>query len=70
MANDTFELEISCKNNIINCLRRSDACESTVEVVTPYWAANSSGKIRGLYFLSCLHIVLKTDYRNNFKFVK
>lgn len=29
-------------------LRRSDACESTVEVVTPYWAANSSGKIRAI----------------------
>jgi len=25
-----------------------DACESTVEVVTPYWAANSSGKIRAI----------------------
>ena len=27
---------------------RLDACESTVEVVTPYWAANSSGKIRAI----------------------
>ncbi|XP_057381183.1 protein spaetzle 3-like [Daphnia carinata] len=27
---------------------KSDACESTVEVVTPYWAANSSGKIRAI----------------------
>ena len=27
---------------------RSDACESTVEVVTPYWAANSSGKVRAI----------------------
>lgn len=27
---------------------KSDACESTVEVVTPYWAANSAGKIRAI----------------------
>ncbi|CAG7721781.1 unnamed protein product [Allacma fusca] len=25
-----------------------DSCESTVEIVTPYWAANSSGKVRAI----------------------
>ncbi|XP_076360674.1 protein spaetzle 3-like isoform X2 [Tachypleus tridentatus] len=25
-----------------------DACESTVEIVTPYWASNSAGKIRAI----------------------
>ena len=25
-----------------------DACESTVEIVTPYWASNSQGKIRAI----------------------
>ncbi|XP_065574179.1 protein spaetzle 3-like isoform X2 [Artemia franciscana] len=27
---------------------KTDSCESTVEVVTPFWAANSSGKIRAV----------------------
>ncbi|XP_076329714.1 protein spaetzle 3-like isoform X1 [Tachypleus tridentatus] len=27
---------------------RVDACESTVEIVTPYWASNSAGKIRAI----------------------
>lgn len=25
-----------------------DACESKVEIVTPYWASNSAGKIRAI----------------------
>lgn len=27
---------------------RMDACESSVEIVTPYWAANSAGKVRAI----------------------
>lgn len=27
---------------------RIDACESKVEIVTPYWASNSAGKIRAI----------------------
>lgn len=27
---------------------RVDACESKVEIVTPYWASNSAGKIRAI----------------------
>ncbi|XP_023214463.1 protein spaetzle 3-like, partial [Centruroides sculpturatus] len=27
---------------------RIDACESAVEIVTPYWASNSAGKIRAI----------------------
>lgn len=29
-------------------LFRVDACESKVEIVTPYWASNSAGKIRAI----------------------
>ncbi|GFU58671.1 protein spaetzle 3 [Nephila pilipes] len=39
----------------INTLRRRankkervDACESAVEIVTPYWASNSAGKLRAI----------------------
>lgn len=27
---------------------RVDTCESAVEIVTPYWASNSAGKIRAI----------------------
>lgn len=27
---------------------RLDACESKIEIVTPYWASNSAGKIRAI----------------------
>ena len=27
---------------------RIDACESRVEVTTPYWATNSNGKVRAI----------------------
>lgn len=27
---------------------RVDACQSKVEIVTPYWAANSAGKVRAI----------------------
>ncbi|CAG0887751.1 unnamed protein product [Darwinula stevensoni] len=27
---------------------REDACESKVEIVTPYWASNSAGDIRAI----------------------
>lgn len=29
-------------------LFRVDACESKTEIVTPYWASNSAGKIRAI----------------------
>lgn len=29
-------------------MRRVDACESKIEIVTPYWASNSAGKIRAI----------------------
>ncbi|GIX87940.1 protein spaetzle 3 [Caerostris extrusa] len=28
--------------------KRIDACESSVEIVTPYWASNSAGKLRAI----------------------
>ena len=28
-----------------NELPREDVCESKVEIVTPYWASNSNGKV-------------------------
>ena len=32
-----------------NELPREDVCESKVEIVTPYWASNSNGKVPQLY---------------------
>lgn len=32
----------------INSTGRVDACESKVEIITPYWASNSAGKIRAI----------------------
>ncbi|RWS22611.1 hypothetical protein B4U80_07328 [Leptotrombidium deliense] len=28
--------------------KKIDACESAVEIITPYWASNSAGKIRAI----------------------
>uniref|UniRef100_A0A1B6GQK7 Spaetzle domain-containing protein n=1 Tax=Cuerna arida TaxID=1464854 RepID=A0A1B6GQK7_9HEMI len=38
----------SFRNNQSSDSGRVDACESKVEIVTPYWAANSAGKIRAI----------------------
>lgn len=44
----------NCKKYVLTCWRvygdnfRIDACESKVEIVTPYWASNSAGKIRAI----------------------
>ncbi|XP_054267606.1 protein spaetzle 3-like [Macrosteles quadrilineatus] len=38
----------SFRNNQSSDSGRMDACESKVEIVTPYWAANSAGKIRAI----------------------
>lgn len=34
--------------NVGGSPHKVDACESTVEIVTPYWASNSHGKIRAI----------------------
>lgn len=34
--------------NFVFFLCRLDACESKVEIVTPFWASNSAGKIRAV----------------------
>ncbi|OQR75884.1 hypothetical protein BIW11_08135 [Tropilaelaps mercedesae] len=34
--------------NVGGSPHKVDACESTVEIVTPYWASNSQGKIRAI----------------------
>lgn len=36
------------KKKSINYSFRVDACESKVEIVTPYWASNSAGKVRAI----------------------
>ena len=28
--------------------RREDVCSTTIEIVTPYWASNSNGKVRAV----------------------
>jgi Spaetzle len=44
-----FFLVFSIKSKFNNFLLFSvDACESKVEIVTPYWASNSAGKIRAI----------------------
>lgn len=35
-------------NNQSNDSGRLDACESKVEILTPYWASNSAGKVRAI----------------------
>ena len=29
-------------------LLREDVCSTTIEIVTPYWASNSNGKVRAI----------------------
>ncbi|KAL1497443.1 hypothetical protein ABEB36_008417 [Hypothenemus hampei] len=39
---------MSLNNNKNNESGRVDACESKLEIVTPYWASNSAGKVRAI----------------------
>ena len=32
----------------IDMFAREDVCQSKVEIVTPYWASNSNGKVRAV----------------------
>ena len=36
-----------------------DACESTVEIVTPYWASNSQGRIRAIVNTQHLQLAIQ-----------
>ncbi|ODM95494.1 hypothetical protein Ocin01_11183 [Orchesella cincta] len=51
---------------------RLDSCESTVEIVTPYWAANSGGKVRAIvntqHFEQAIHqeVCTKTSTKRCF----
>jgi len=47
-ANKTKRQTDSLPNDQKDDPNKSDSCESTVEVVTPYWAANSAGKVRAI----------------------
>lgn len=38
----------SPKNSFSSSTNKVDACESVVEIVTPYWASNSAGKLRAI----------------------
>lgn len=42
------ERQAANANNNSENTGRVDACESKVEIVTPYWASNSAGKIRAI----------------------
>lgn len=48
---------------------RVDACESKVEIVTPYWASNSAGKIRAIvntqHFEQAIHQEVCTKGQTN-----
>ncbi|XP_015591781.1 protein spaetzle 3 [Cephus cinctus] len=48
---------------------RIDACESKVEIVTPYWASNSAGKIRAIvntqHFEQAIHQEVCSKTRTN-----
>ncbi|CAG0911134.1 unnamed protein product, partial [Cyprideis torosa] len=41
-TDDSPPLDVPSNSN------RVDVCESKVEIVTPYWASNSAGKIRAI----------------------
>lgn len=43
-----------------------DACESTVEIVTPYWASNSQGKIRAIVNTQHLQQAIQQVGRDTF----
>ncbi|XP_055303890.1 protein spaetzle 3 [Sitodiplosis mosellana] len=48
---------------------RVDACESKIEIVTPYWASNSAGKIRAIvntqHFEQAIHQEVCTKMQTN-----
>lgn len=48
---------------------RLDACESKIEIVTPYWASNSAGKIRAIvntqHFEQAIHQEICSKARTN-----
>lgn len=48
-----------------------DACESKIEIVTPYWASNSAGKIRAIvntqHFEQAIHQEVCTQVNPNKK---
>jgi len=48
---------------------RIDACESKIEIVTPYWASNSAGKIRAIvntqHFEQAIHQEVCTKMQTN-----
>lgn len=51
---------------------RLDACESKIEIVTPYWASNSAGKIRAIvntqHFEQAIHQeVCRCDILNTYR---
>ncbi|GIY45727.1 protein spaetzle 3 [Caerostris darwini] len=39
---------IPLTSNYVIVSPKIDACESSVEIVTPYWASNSAGKLRAI----------------------
>lgn len=46
--------------NVGGSPHKVDACESTVEIVTPYWASNSHGKIRAIVNTQHLQQAIQT----------
>ncbi|XP_044253648.1 protein spaetzle 3 [Tribolium madens] len=57
------------RNNQSSESGRIDACESKVEIVTPYWASNSAGKIRAIvntqHFEQAIHQEVCAKVRTN-----
>jgi hypothetical protein len=57
------------RNNQSSESGRVDACESKVEIVTPYWASNSAGKIRAIvntqHFEQAIHQEVCAKMRTN-----
>lgn len=59
----------SFRNNQSSESGRVDACESKIEIVTPYWASNSAGKIRAIvntqHFEQAIHQEVCAKSRTN-----
>ncbi|XP_022703640.1 protein spaetzle 3-like [Varroa jacobsoni] len=51
--------------NVGGSPHKVDACESTVEIVTPYWASNSHGKIRAIVNTQHLQQAIQTEMCQN-----
>ena len=43
-----YNLQLLCLALLICVLCREDVCLARVEIVTPYWASNSNGKVRAI----------------------